>query len=125
MNTAKSPTELPATPGSALVSTRDRKKLEAIGKKMESLLKQVDELFGDARDIIGFEHRDSESYTEELEDYWEDMAKALVSYAIKSRCRWKQEEVIERMTAEMKKLEITPDMLSGQNTPSELPTGRE
>lgn len=116
MNTTKSPTELPATPGSAFVATRDRKKLEAIGKKMETLLKQVDELFGDAREIIGFEQRD-ECYTEELKDcdYWDDMGKALVRYAIESRCRWKREEVIERMTAEMQKLGITPDMLSGQN----------
>jgi hypothetical protein len=115
MNTTKSPTELAAVPGSALVATRDRKKLEAIGKKMETLLKQVDELFGDARDLIGFEQRDSVSYTEELEDYWEDMGKALVLYAIKSRRRWKQEEAIERMNAEMQKLGITPAMLSGQN----------
>lgn len=115
MNTTKSPTELPAALGSALVVTRDRKKLEAIGKKMETLLKQVDELFGDAREIIGFEQRNG-CYTEELKDcdYWDDMGKALVRYAIESRCRWKREEVIERMTDEMQKLGITPDMLSGQ-----------
>jgi hypothetical protein len=114
MNTTSHTTELAALHGVALVPSSDRKKLEAIGKKMETLLKQVDELFGDARELIGFETRDSECYTE-LPDYWDDMGKALLEYAIEARTGWKREEVIKRMTTEMKTLGITADMLSRQN----------
>lgn len=109
------PSGRPDAAGSALVNASDKKKLLAIGKKMDALLKQADELFYDARDLIGFEERDGDSYTE-LPDYWEDAGKALVQYAEKAKAEWKREEAIERINAEMKALGITRSMLAGQNT---------
>jgi hypothetical protein len=52
------------------------------------------------------------------------MGKALVKYAIETRAGWKREEVIERMTTEMKALGITADMLSRQNDPA-MPTASD
>lgn len=104
-----------------LLSLGERRRLLALGKKLEELETRRTAIMTKARGIIGFETAEAViGINEELEETWMQYPQptpkmVLVAYGEATRKRWKLEEAVESMKALMLELGVKPEDIDWDN----------